>query len=200
MLLAKHSAQQHNATRRRLEAPDDLALIERVACGDTSAFDSLFRRYGPRLRRFLERLTRRPQLIDEILNDTMLVIWRRAGTFNLRSKVSTWILGIAMRKGLKAIERSDRAGVVDAEEVPTSTEPDPEEHAIREELRARIASALKSLSPEQRTVVVLTYFEGYSCSEIATIVGCPVDTVKTRMFHARRKLRALLADRREDAA
>ena len=63
-----------------------------------------------------------------------------------------------------------------------------------------VERALESLSPEHRTVVVVTYFEGYSCREIATIVGCPVDTVKTRMFHARRRLKALLADRKEDAA
>lgn len=200
MLLVKRREPHPNASPRPLEAPDDVVLVGRIARGDMSAFESLFRRYGPRIRRFLGKLTRRPQLIDEILNDTMLVIWRKAGTFNVRSKVSTWILGIAMRRGLKAIERSDRGIALDAQEVQAPSEPDPEEQAVRDELRTRITSALKSLSAEQRTVVVLTYFEGYSCREIATIMGCPLNTVKTRMFHARRRLKALLADRREDVA
>jgi RNA polymerase sigma-70 factor (ECF subfamily) len=185
------------AAARRAEA-DDVVLIGRVARGDVRAFESLFRRYRPRIRRFLELKTWRPQLIDEILNDTMLVIWRKAGTFNLRSTVSTWILGIALRRGFKANLRSDRA--VHLESEACSAGCDLEEQVFRKEVRARLDRALESLSPEQRTVVVLTYFEGCSYREIAELVGCPVATVKTRMFHARRRLKAFLSDRREDAA
>jgi RNA polymerase sigma-70 factor (ECF subfamily) len=198
MPIARRSSAQPQAARGPHEAADDVALVGRVAQGDVLAFESLFRRYRPRVRRFLEQRTRRPQLIDEILNDTMLAIWRRAGTFKLRSAVSTWILGIALRSGLKAIERWDRSSVPDPEEAGTTC--DPEEHVFRQEVRTRLDRALESLSPEHRSVVVLTYFQGYSCREVARIVGCPVDTVKTRMFHARRRLKALLSEGREDAA
>jgi RNA polymerase sigma-70 factor (ECF subfamily) len=200
MSLAKRNEPRSGAPPQTRDAPEDVALLDRVARGDLSAFESLFHRYCPRLRRFLGRRARRPQLIDEILNDTMFAIWRKAGTFDARSKASTWILGIALRKALKAIERSDRAVVLDSRELQISAEPGPEEHFSRTELRARFDRALKRLSPEHRTVVEMTYFEGYSCREIATIVGCPVDTVKTRMFYARRRLKALLADCGEDAA
>jgi len=183
----------------RVSEVADLILIDRVAEGDVAAFNALFRRYGPRLRRFLGRLTRRHHLIDEVLNDTMLAIWLKAGTFDMRSKVSTWVFGIALRRGLKAVERSTRLTALDLEETQTSS-PGPEEHASRKELRARLDRALKALSPEHRAVVELSYFEGHSYREIASMVGCPADTVKTRMFHARRRLRALLADQREDAA
>jgi len=183
---------------RSEDAVDDIVLIRRVARGEVPAFELLFRRYRPRIRRFLERKTWRPQLIDEILNDTMLVIWRKAGTFNLRSTVSTWILGIALRRGLKANQRSDRAVALESESSGAAC--DVEEHVSRKELRARLDRALESLSPEQRTVVALTYFEGYSYREIAELVGCPAATVKTRMFHARRRLKTFLSDRREDAA
>ena len=186
------------AAGRRAETADDVALIRQVACGEVPAFESLFRRYKPRIRRFLELKTWRPQLIDEILNDTMLVIWRKAGTFNLRSTVSTWILGIALHRGLKANQRTERAIALESD--AGSGACDLEEHVSRKELRARLDRALESLSPEQRTVVVLTYFEGYSYREIAELVGCPVATVKTRMFHARRRLKVFLSDRREDAA
>jgi RNA polymerase sigma-70 factor (ECF subfamily) len=196
--MAKRNESQTCGRREAAAAADDATLLGRVAHGDVSAFESLYRRYRPRVRRFLEQRTRRPHLIEEVLNDTMLVIWRRAGTFKLKSTVSTWIFGIALRRGLKAVERSDRAM---AQEPDQFIAPDDvEEHVFRKEVRARLNRALESLSPEQRTVVVLTYFEGYSCREIARIVGCPVDTVKTRMFHARRRLKALLSDRREDAA
>ena len=189
---------QTGALREGRDAADDAVLLGRVARGDVVAFESLYRRYRPRVRRFLEQRTRGPQLIEEILNDTMLVIWRTAGTFKLKSTVSTWILGIALRRGLRAVERSGGAAALEPDELRARG--DVEEHVFRTEVRARLDRALESLSPEQRTVVVLTYFEGYSCREIAGIVGCPVDTVKTRMFHARRRLKALLSDCREDAA
>jgi len=195
---ARRNESQTGALREGRDAADDAVLLGRVARGDVTAFESLYRRYRPRVRRFLEQRTKVPHLIEEILNDTMLVIWRTAGTFKLKSTVSTWILGIALRRGLKAVEKSERAAALEPYELRAPGEV--EEDVFRKEVRARLDRALASLSPEQRTVVVLTYFEGYSCREIAGIVGCPVDTVKTRMFHARRRLKALLSDRREDAA
>lgn len=198
MPIAKRNESQAGGTRKAWDAADDAELLTQVARGDISAFESLYRRYRPRVRRFLEQRTKGPHLIEEILNDTMLVIWRSAGTFKLRSTVSTWILGIALRRGLKAVETPQRAATLELDEVGAPS--DLEEQIFRKEVRARLDHALESLSPEHRTVVVLTYFEGYSCREIARIVGCPVDTVKTRMFYARRRLKALLSDRREDAA
>ena len=179
----------------------DLALIGRIAEGDVAAFDTLFRRYSPRLKRFIGSLMRRHYLIDEVLNDTMLAIWLKADTFAMRSKVSTWILGIALRRGLKTVGRSEPLTAFALDEIEMEgSSPGPEEHVSRKELRACLDRAMKSLSPEHRAVIELTYFEGYSYREIASIVGCPADTVKTRMFHARRRLKALLADQREDAA
>ena len=186
-------------TRRTPTPPDEEALLGRVDRGDIVAFETLFRRYYPRLRRFLERMTRRPQLVDEILNDTMLVVWRKAGTFNRRSKVSTWILGIALRRSLKALARADDVIAFDPDEFALPEEAGPEGQLLQHELRTRLSEALRALSAEHRTVVELTC-EGYTYREIAARVGCPVDTVKTRMFHARRRLKALLAARGEEAA
>lgn len=198
MSISRQTYSSRTGAARTREEADDVVLIGRVARGEVPAFELLFRRYRPRIRRFLELRAWRPQLIEEILNDTMLVIWRKAGTFNLRSTVSTWILGIALRRGLKANQRTDRAIALESD--AGSVASDLEEHVFRKELRARLDRALQSLSNEQRAVVVLTYFEGYSYREIAELVGCPMATVKTRMFHARRRLKAFLSDRREDAA
>ncbi len=200
MLRREHTEAKAEAGRPLPDAADEIALIRKVAGGDMTAFETLFRRYYPRLRRFLERMTRRPQLVDEIVNDTMLVVWRKADTFNLRSKLSTWIIGIALRRSLKALERVDDAIDFDPDATASPAESGPEGNFLRQELRTRLSQALMSLSPEHRAVIELTYYEGCTYREIAAIVGCPIDTVKTRMFYARRRLKSLLADRGEEAA
>jgi RNA polymerase sigma factor (sigma-70 family) len=171
---------------------DDVDLINRVAGDDRAAFEALYRGYYPRLRRFLEQVTRRPQIVEEILNDTMLVVWRKASTYNLHSRVSTWIFGIALRRALKALKRVDEPMEFVPEQSPDHGAAGPEGMLVQQETRASIVRALNTLSPDHRAVIELTYFEGYSCAEIAEIMRCPVSTVKTRMFHARRRLRMLL--------
>lgn len=168
-----------------------------IAAGDLAAFEALYRLYHPRLTRFLERVTRRPAMVEELLNDTMLVVWRRAGTYNGRSKVSTWVFAIAYRKALKALQRLDESVGDDDGLQQASLDPGPDEQVGRRELRQVLVTALDALSPQHRAVVDLTYFHGIGYREIADIVGCPVDTVKTRMFHARRRLKTLLAGRVE---
>lgn len=173
---------------------DEAALLRRVAQGDRVAFDVLYRAYYRRLHRFLEQVTYRSELIGEIVNDTMLVVWRKAGTFNHGSSVSTWIFAVAYRRALKALKRApDPRLQVPFEEESAGLGPGLEQSLIERDANRRLRNALAGLSPDQRAVVELTYYHGYSYREIARIMGCPVDTVKTRMFHARRKLRAMLA-------
>jgi RNA polymerase sigma-70 factor (ECF subfamily) len=173
-------------------------LVRRVAARELWAFESLYRGYHRRLARFLDRMTRHPDLVDELVNDTMLVVWNRADSYNGQSKVSTWIFGIAYRKALKALHRLDEPVDDEAVEPRASDEPGPEQRLGLQQLHAALRQALAGLSPPHRAVIDLTYFHGADCREIAEIVGCPVDTVKTRMFHARRRLRGLLAGRLED--
>ena len=188
------------AKRRSGAALDDVALLDRVAGKDGAAFETLYRGYYPRLRRFLERVTRRPQLVEEILDDTMLVVWRKASCYNLRSKVSTWIFGIALRRAWKALKRVDDPLEFDADRQPKSGCRARKARCSRTRFAGGLAQAMRALSPQHRAVIELTYFEGCSCAEIAAIMRCPVNTVKTRMFHARRRLRRLLSDRAGDRA
>jgi DNA-directed RNA polymerase specialized sigma24 family protein len=88
-------------------AADEVLLLQRIAAGDRLAFETLYRGYFPRLTRFLQRMMRRHQAVEEVLNDVMLVVWRKAATFSGHSKVSTWIFAIAYRKALKAMNRHD---------------------------------------------------------------------------------------------
>jgi RNA polymerase sigma factor (sigma-70 family) len=179
-------------------ALDEPRLIERIAGRDLQAFEELYRAYHPRLTRFLMNMLRRPHLVEEALDDTMMVVWKRPDAFNGSSKVSTWIFAIAYRTALKARSRL-REPVEDLEgEQRPDTDPDPEHELGRRQVQEVLLSAMGQLSAEHRAVVDLTYFHEIGYREIADILGCPVGTVKTRMHHARRHLKDLLAGRLED--
>jgi len=168
----------------------EVDLIARVAEGDRKAFEELYHLYHRRMSRFLTRLTRRYDLAEEVINDTFWIVWQKAHTFRGDSQPSTWILGIAYRKARNAFRASARLAEknLQAHELPPTTE----EPAGVEELRDWLGRALAELPVEQRLAVELCYELGHSCEEIAAIMGCPVNTVKTRLFHARAKLQKLL--------
>jgi RNA polymerase sigma-70 factor (ECF subfamily) len=176
----------------------ELLLLEKIRRGDRSAFEALYRAYHPRLTRFLLRLVRRPQLVEEALNDTLMVVWQRPDSFHGGSKLSTWIFAIAYRKAMKALGRFD-----DPREDPEGFEradegPGPEENSAGVLRRDLLARAMDELSPAHRAVVDLTYYHELDYNEIARILDCPVGTVKTRMFHARRQLRRIVGGGLED--
>ena len=177
------------AETARSPTPDDRELLARVASGNLQAFERLYRVYQPRLTRFLTTLLKRPQLIEEVLDDTMMVVWQTAGSFRGSSKPSTWIFAIAYRKAHKAKARWPDPLEDPEFDTRVSDEPGPDEELHHQRLRSALMSAMDQLSPDHRAVVDLTYFHGMGYREIAEIVDCPVDTVKTRMFHARRRLK-----------
>ena len=168
-------------------------LLARIALRELTAFDALYRAYHPRLWRFLDRMTHRPALVDELINDTMFVVWTHAVRFDGSSKVSTWIFGIAYRCALKALREMDEPLDDDQAELRPSDALGPEQTLSQQQVQQRLLRALRGLSAEQRAVVDLTYYHGADYREIALIVDCPLATVKTRMFHARRRLKTLLS-------
>jgi RNA polymerase sigma-70 factor (ECF subfamily) len=169
----------------------EVELISRIAAGDRKAFEELYGLYHRRLARFLTRLTKRYDVAEEVINDTFYIVWRKAGDFRGESQPSTWILGIAYRKARNAFRSSSRILLMENPEAP----PPPlttDESLRTEELRDWLVHALVQLPVEQRLAVELCYELGYSCEEISSIMNCPVNTVKTRLFHARAKLQKLL--------
>jgi RNA polymerase sigma-70 factor (ECF subfamily) len=179
-------------------APDDALdaeLLARIVARDRDALTVLYGRYHGRLLRFLQRLTGDIETAQEAVNDVMLVVWNSASGFGGRSRVSTWIMGIAYRKAMKFRTRMQRWTVrfkaADWSEVVERTAgmEAPMQEVMQSELVYR---AMQLLPPKQRAVMELTHYFGYSYEEIAEIVGCPTNTVKTRMFHARARLRELL--------
>ena len=177
--------------RSGASAARETELITKIAKGDRRAFEELYNLYHRRLARFLTRLTRRYDVAEEVINDTFWIVWKKAGDFRGESQPSTWILGIAYRRARNAFRSSARAG--SAENLDALLEPPTSDEPMRtEELRDWLVQALGQLPVEQRLAVELCYELGYSCEEISSIMGCPVNTVKTRLFHARAKLQKLL--------
>jgi RNA polymerase sigma-70 factor (ECF subfamily) len=167
-------------------------LLVRVAAGDRDAFRDLYLRYHRRLARFLTRHTHRREDAEEIINDTLWIVWQRAGEFRGASRASTWIMGIAYRRALKLFRRA--ATHARAMGLETAGEESDSIDALQAaDDQQMLKRALAQLPLDQRLVLEFTYFLDHSCEEIAEIMECPVNTVKTRMFHARRKLRVLLA-------
>ncbi|MBN7136646.1 RNA polymerase subunit sigma-70 [Lysobacter enzymogenes] len=168
----------------------DRHLLQRMAGGDREALAALYRGYHARLGRFLSRLTRRPDIIEEAINDCFLIVWQKAGGFRGDSRVSTWIMGIAYRCGLAAL-RQHGADPVGPDELGDDRVPadDPDEDR---ELRDWLGKGLERLSADQRVVVELVYGVGYKLEDIAEMLECPLGTIKARLFHARVKLRNVL--------
>lgn len=172
----------------------DEAWVAAIAMGDRRAFDALYREYGPRVFRFAYRMIHDRAKAEEVTNDVMLEVWKHAADFERRSSVSTWIFGIARHRTLNAVRNKtlrltelDEAG-----EVPDETTT--AELALDQVTVARaLRDALDRLSPEHREVVELTFFGDLSYKEIAAITSCPENTVKTRMFHAKKRLEPMLA-------
>lgn len=186
------AARAAEALIRVAHVDSDRELLRRTGGGDREAFRELYLDYHGRLGRFLSRVIRNQEEIEELINDVLLIVWQHARNFRGASRVSTWIFGIAYRCALMATRRSTaRARATEVEfrgaEAPF------EDAARRTEERQLVDLGLSRLPPEQSLVLILAYRMDYSCEEIAAISECPVNTVKTRMFHARRKLRRIIA-------
>lgn len=173
-------------------AEGEVRLIGLVASGDKRAFEALYRAYFPRLTRFLHRMTRNAMLIEEIVNDTLLAVWRKAATFNNSSKVSTWVFAIAYRRACKSLQALDEPVEPSIDEREGVESDRPEWQFDQARMAQAVDAALTLLPLAQRTAFQLTFYHDMPYTEIAEIMDCPVNTIKTRLFHARKRLAVLL--------
>jgi RNA polymerase sigma-70 factor (ECF subfamily) len=134
-----------------------------------------------------------PDSVEELIQETLLVVWQKPESFNHTSKISTWVFGIAYNKTLKFLSKNSKhTKNIDIEEVIESIGDETANPAGNLENIDWLNSALASLQPDQRAVIELTLYQGLAYQEIAIIMDCPENTVKTRMFHARKKLVAFV--------
>lgn len=168
---------------------EECLLLAKVSRADTVALETLYNLYRPRLHRFLLGLMCAEAELDEVCNETFYVVWHKAKTFDGSCRLSTWIFGIARNKAMD-IKRSARRRMLRHTDTEIDHLPEPSlGDAERLELSQWLEVALGELPVEQRTVVELAFLDGLSYQEIAELLNCPESTIKTRMFHARRKLK-----------
>jgi RNA polymerase sigma-70 factor, ECF subfamily len=187
------SSDQNSEPGHTMQTASDEALIERIARGDRLAMQVLFARHHVRVYRFVLRLVNDPSIAEDTISEVFLDVWRQAGRFEGRSSVSTWLLAIARFKALSAIrKRSDEELDEEAAAAIPDSADTPEVSLQKKDKSEVLRECLKALSPEHREIIDLVYYHEKSVEEAAEITGIPENTVKTRMFYARKRLSELL--------
>lgn len=179
------------------EAPD-AEVLAAVASGSQDALEVLYRRFEPRLHRYLVGMVGGDTArAEDAMTEAFFDVWRQAGRFRGASAVSTWVYGIARHKALSLLRQRAPTSVPDEvlDQVPAD-EPDPLADVAQAEATERVRAALARLSPAHREVLELSFYQEFGYEQIAEIVGCPVNTVKTRVFYARQQLKSSLAGAR----
>lgn len=177
-----------------MQATPDEILIERIARGDKFAMQVLFARHHVRVYRFVLRLVSNETAAEDLISDVFLDVWRQASKFEARSQVSTWLLAIARYKAISWL-RKRREEQLDVEAAAAVEDPcdDPEVAMQKKDRSEILRSCLTRLSNEHREIIDLVYYHEKGVEEVARIVGIPANTVKTRMFYARKRLSELLS-------
>jgi RNA polymerase sigma-70 factor, ECF subfamily len=172
-----------------MQETSDGLLIERIASGDKLAMRALFSRHQVRVFRFLCGIMRDKGAAEDLLNDVFIDVWRQAARFEGRSSASTWVLAIARYKALSALRRPREAELDEerAAEIADVAD-DPEVVAQKKDKSEILRACLSGLSTEHREIIDLVYYQEKSIEECAEIVNIPENTVKTRLFHARKRL------------
>ena len=156
-------------------------LLSMVATQDRSAFHVLYERYANAVYRYALSILRLPHLAEDVLQETMMAVWKGAGSFKGRSKVRTWILGIARNQAHATLRREAKGQRLPASD-PAAETVDPTA-SLHTDLR--VQEALNALSSHHREVMHLVFFEHLTVKEAASVLEIPEGTVKSRMHHAR---------------
>ena len=175
------------------EPQSDSELIARMAKGDQRAMPVLFARHRTRVHRFVLRRVRSDGLAEELVNETFLAVWQQAGRFEGNSSATTWMLAIAHNKAVSALRkrREETLGEGVAEAIPDGGD-SPETSLAKVGKAGILRACLDRLPDEQRVVMDLVYYHEQSVKEVAEVLAIPENTVKTRMFYARKKLSEML--------
>jgi RNA polymerase sigma-70 factor (ECF subfamily) len=174
-------------------AADDASLIARIAAGDVIALRGLFARHHVRVYRFIQRLVRNPAIAEELTNEVFLEIWRNAGSFAGASSAATWVLSIAHHRAISSLRRRRESSWDDrAAHDLRDTADDPETAAQKADKSGILRRCIDALSPDHTVIIDLVYYHEMSVGEAAAVLQIPENTVKTRLFHARKRLAELL--------
>jgi RNA polymerase sigma-70 factor (ECF subfamily) len=181
---------------KKMDNGEVLRLLGRIERADEGAFRELYRAFSRKLYAYVLRQLGDPTKAEEIVADTLYEVWRQPTRFRGDSQFSTWLIGIARNKvlmafrGRKPDEKHD--DLDDVAESMASEDAGPFEQLAHQQRREGVRSCMDKLSDEHRECVHLVFYEGMALAEVAELQGCPEGTVKTRLFHARQKLKQCL--------
>ena len=179
----------------------DVALVRSIVAGDKRAMQILFARHNVRVFRFILRFVGDKSTAEDLVSEVFLDVWRQAGRFQGRSQVTTWLLAIAGNKALSALPRRSNEELDEDAAAAIEDPQDNPEVTLQNRQKAEILlNCLTKLSPAHREIIDLVYYHEKSIDEVAEIVGVPPNTVKTRMFYARKQIAELMAAREIDRA
>jgi len=179
----------------------DAALIRSISAGDKRAMQTLFARHNVRVFRFVLRFVGDKPAAEDLVSEVFLDVWRQAGSFEGRSQVTTWLLAIARYKALSVLQR--RSTVELDEDVAAAVEDPqdgPEVTMQNQQTSGILVECLKKLSPAHREIIDLVYYHEKSINEVAEITGIPSNTVKIRVFYARKRIAELMTAQGIDRA
>jgi RNA polymerase sigma-70 factor (ECF subfamily) len=186
---ARHDLLMGFSASARIEGDPDLALLSRIATGEQEAIEELYRRHSRLLLGQIRFMVGQPALAEEILQDTMLAVWRGARSFRGGSRVRTWLLAIARRQARDRMRRQRLLPLADAELAQRpSPNPGPEAVAVERAEARRMVGALGTLTPAHREVLGLVFGADLSLAEVARVLAVPPGTVKSRLHAARAAL------------
>jgi RNA polymerase sigma-70 factor (ECF subfamily) len=174
-------------------AAQDTELIRRIAAGEEAALRALLAAHQTRVFRFVLRLVGNAAVAEEVMNEVFLEVWRHAARFEGASAPSTWILSIAHNRAVSRLrKRSEETWDEDAAGALQDERDDPEIAAQKVDKGEALRRCIDTLSAEHKAVIDLVYYHELSVSEVSEVLKIPENTVKTRMFYARKRLSELL--------
>ena len=180
--------------REQASDTSDVALLRSISAGDKHAMQTLFACHNVRVFRFLLRFVADRSAAEDLVSEVFLDVWRQAGRFKGRSQVTTWLLAIARYKALSTLQRRSIEEL--GEDVAAAIEDPQDNPEVMNQNRQTseiLLNCLTQLSPAHREVIDLVYYHEKSIDQVAEITGIPPNTVKTRMFYARKRIAELMA-------
>ena len=177
------------------EQTHDTDLVRRVAAGDRVALRRIHDRFQRPLIGYLLRFVRDHAVAEELAAEVMVGIWRQAARYEGRSSLETWVFGIAHNKAVSWLRKRREEGMPEgAADALVDERADPEAEADASSVTDMMSRLIQRLSVEQQAALQLTYYQDMPLEQVADAMGCPVNTVKTRIYYARQHLMRMLAD------
>ena len=192
---------------KKKASEDDREIVQRAKDGDQDAFRALFERYHRRAYAVALGVVKNPEDANDVVQDAFVKVHKHIGNFQGTSSFYTWLYRIVMNLSIDHVRKNSKRRHIDYDDqvgrnamdlegdgalAPALSEANPARNALRKELSEAIADALQELPEHHRAVILLREFEGMSYEQIAEVLEVPKGTIMSRLFHARRKMQALL--------